>query len=106
MKKTRYTISRYDTVPIPNDKPEGPVKYLKRFILYDHFGERIISAPFEERSAEHESMIKLIDEMNAYADAEFKAYNMEIMEYVGFTTILPKYTYNHVETINWEEKKL
>ena len=92
--KPRYTISRYDSIPIPNDNPDAQVEYVKRFILYDHFGDRIISEPFEERSSEHEKMISYVDEMNAYADAEFKAYNMEILEYVGATTFLANHTYN------------
>ncbi|SRR5258706_9635222 len=104
MGRLRYTISRYDTIPIPEIDPNVQPKYIKRFILYDHYGERIVSEPFEERSPQHEAMIQLMDDMNVYEDGEFIAYNMEMMDYIGITTFSPRHTYKHIETIDLKEK--
>lgn len=99
----RYTISRYDAVRVSNENPDLPPTYLKRFVLYDHLLDRLISEPFIEKSEEHDLVGKMIERMNNSNDDEFRAYNNELLDYLGKVTFSTDSTYKQKKFIEWKE---
>lgn len=79
--KKRYTISHYDSIVNQNIHPASP-EYVKRFVMYDHICNTIVSDPVIERSGDHVRMIEELVIINKVDRDEFWFYNNELKDWL------------------------
>jgi len=78
----RFTISMFDTIPNPNATETDRVQRLKRYVLYDHMKNKIVSQPITKDSPEYFDLLNDYRLNSDHLTAEFHDYNIALQEYL------------------------
>lgn len=79
----RYSIVLLDTIPNPKKEQLSFREYVKRYVVYDGWMDKIVSPAVIEGSPEWLLMVRLNTVRNDNHTKEFKDYNQQLYQYLN-----------------------